>query len=83
MWVSQQVPLPIIYKEVEIEKSYRLDLLVENKVIVELKSMASVLPIHTAQMITYLRLSGNKLGLIINFNETKLMDGVKRIVNNL
>lgn len=83
LFVYQQVPVPIEYKEVKLEQGYRLDLLVENKVIVELKSVATLHPIHTAQMITYLRLSGNKLGLIINFNEDKLIDGVKRVVNKI
>lgn len=79
--VNQQVSVPIEYKNVKLEQGYRLDLLVENKVIVELKSVAALHAIHTAQMITYLRLSQNKLGLIINFNEGKLIDGIKRIVN--
>lgn len=81
--VYRQVPLPVIYKNIELEIGYRLDLLVENKVIVELKAVSDVQPIHKAQLISYLKLSGCKLGLLINFNEEKLVDGVCRIVNNL
>jgi GxxExxY protein len=81
LWVSKQVPLPVVYKEVELEIGYRLDLLVENRVIVELKSVNELLPIHTAQLLTYLKLSEHRLGLLINFNVSKLTDGIKRIVN--
>jgi GxxExxY protein len=81
--VYRQVPLPVIYKNIELEIGYRLDLLVENKVIIELKTVSEVKPIHKAQLISYLKLSGCKLGLLINFNEEKLVDGVCRIVNNL
>jgi GxxExxY protein len=81
--VYRQVPLPVIYKNIELEIGYRLDLLVENKVIIELKTVSEVQPIHKAQLISYLKLSGCKLGLLINFNEEKLVDGVCRIVNNL
>lgn len=80
--VFKQVPLPVIYKNVELEIGYRLDLLVENKVIIELKAVSEIQPIHKAQLISYLKLSGCKLGLLINFNEEKLIDGVCRIVNN-
>jgi GxxExxY protein len=83
LWVDKQVALPISYKEVELEIGYRLDLLVEHKVIVELKSVSELLPIHTAQLLTYLKLSEHRLGLLINFNVAKLTEGVRRIANNL
>jgi GxxExxY protein len=83
LWVEKQIALPVSYKEVELEIGYRLDLLVEHKVIVELKSVSELLPIHMAQILTYLKLSEHRLGLLINFNVSKLTDGVKRIVNNL
>jgi len=83
LWVDKQVALPVSYKEVELDIGYRLDLLVEHKVIVELKSVSELLPIHTAQLLTYLKLSEHRLGLLINFNVAKLTDGVKRIVNKL
>lgn len=83
LWVEKQVALPVSYKEVELEIGYRLDLLVEYKIIVELKSVSELLPIHTAQLLTYLKLSEHRLGLIINFNVSKLTDGVKRIANKL
>ncbi|WP_410006117.1 GxxExxY protein [Aequorivita nionensis] len=81
--VKQQVPLPIIYKEIKLNAGYRIDMIVENKVIVEIKSVDALAPIHTAQILTYLKLKEVKLGLLINFNSVKLIDGLKRIVNNL
>lgn len=81
LWVEKQVELPVIYKELEI--GYRLDLLVEHKVIVELKSVKELMPVHTAQLLTYLKLSEHRLGLLINFNVAKLTEGIKRISNNL
>lgn len=81
--VKQQVALPVVYKEVKLDNGYRIDLLIENKVIIELKSVESLAPIHTAQTLTYLKLTTLKLALLINFNEVKLIDGLKRIVNNL
>ena len=74
-----QVALPIIYKDVSIDAGYRLDILLPNKLIIELKAIDKLLPINTAQLITYLKLSGIKTGLLINFNVKKLVDGVKRI----
>ena len=79
--VSAQVVLPIEYKEVKLNAGYRIDLLVENKVIVELKSVEALADIHTAQLLTYLKLKDIKLGLLINFNSVKLIDGLKRIIN--
>lgn len=83
LWVNKQVALPVTYKEVELEVGYRLDLLVQNKVVVELKSVKELLPVHTAQLLTYLKLSNHRLGLLINFNVAKLTDGIKRIANDL
>jgi GxxExxY protein len=80
---ESQLKLPIIYRDVKIEAGYRIDLLVENSVIVELKAIDRILPIHEAQLLSYLRLSKLKLGLLINFNVKLLRDGVRRIVNNL
>ena len=79
--VKQQVPLPVIYKDVKINAGYRIDMIVENKVIIEIKSVDALAPIHTAQILTYLKLKDLKLGLLINFNEVKVIDGLKRIIN--
>jgi len=81
--VEKQKTLPLIYNEVKLEIGYRLDLLVEGKVVVELKAIETLNDIHTAQVITYLKLSGCKLGLLMNFNVLRLIDGLKRIANNL
>ena len=78
---ERQVPLPLNYKGVDLDCGYRLDLLVEDKVIVELKSIEALEPIHDAQLLTYLRLRNAWLGLIINFNVIMLKDGVRRMVN--
>ena len=73
-----QVPLPVVYEGVQIDVGYRIDLLVEDCVIVELKSIESLLPIHEAQLLTYIKLSGKKVGLLMNFNVTHMKDGIKR-----
>jgi len=73
----------LIYKEIRLDAGYRLDLLVEDKVVIELKSVEAINDIHIAQVITYLKLSGCKLGLLMNFNVLRLVDGLKRLVNNL
>lgn len=78
--VMSQVALPVNYDGVTIELGYRLDLLVENKVIVELKAVDKVSPVHQAQLLSYMKLSGKKLGLLINFNVMHLRDGIKRVV---
>ena len=78
-----QVQLPIVYESVKIDAGYRIDLLVEDAVVVELKSVEEVVPIHKAQLLSYLKLSGKKLGLLINFNTVHLKDGITRMVNNL
>jgi len=76
-------PLPLIYKGVQLDCGYRLDLLVKDCVVVEIKSVESIIPIHEAQLLTYLRLTGCKVGLLINFNVPLLIDGVKRKVLGL
>lgn len=81
--VEKQKPLPLIYKEVKLDAGYRLDLIVENKVVVEIKSIDCLNDIHVAQVLTYLKLSGCKLGLFVNFNVLRLTDGLKRLVNKL
>jgi GxxExxY protein len=78
--VDRQVSVPVIYKDVKLECGYRLDLLVEQQVVVELKSIESFAPVHEAIMLTYLRLSGYGLGLLINFNVSVLKDGIRRFV---
>lgn len=75
--------MPVIYKDVKLTARYHIDLLIENKVILELKSVEALAPIHTAQTLTYLKLTNLKLGLLINFNKVKVVDGIKRVVNNL
>jgi GxxExxY protein len=77
---TRQSRLPVTYKGVRLDCGYRLDIVVNNELIVELKSTEKILPIHEAQMMTYLRLSGRKIGLIINFNTATLKNGIKRIV---
>ena len=81
--IKEQVALPVIYKDVKLDAGYRIDILVEDKVIIEIKSVEELADIHTAQLLTYLRLNQTKLGLLINFNSVKVIDGIKRIVNNL
>ena len=81
--VRQQVPMPFLYKEIKMDVGYRLDILVEDKVIVEIKSIEALAPVHFAQTLTYLKLSGLRLALLINFNTNLLKDGIHRIVNNL
>lgn len=81
--VKTQIGIPLVYKEIQFEQGFRLDILVENKVIIEIKSIEKVADVHYKQLLTYLRLSGKKLGLLINFKEVHLKDGIKRIVNNL
>ena len=81
--VVNQFPVPLTYKEIKFEAGYRLDLLVEDKVIVEIKSIESLAPVHFAQTLTYLKLADKKLGLLINFNTKFLKDGIHRIVNKL
>ncbi|MCQ8887702.1 GxxExxY protein [Pseudoalteromonas agarivorans] len=77
--VKNQILLPINYKGRSIDAGYRLDILIPGELIIELKAVDKLLPIHSAQLITYLKLSGIKTGLLINFNQVKLLDGIKRI----
>ena len=79
--VEQQVTQPVFYKGLQLECGYRLDLLVENQVIVELKAVEAILPIHSAQLLTYLKLRQLRLGLLINFNVPILKNGIKRLIN--
>ena len=81
--VERQKPIPLVYEEVHLECGYRADLLIENKIIVELKAVESLHPIHQSQLLTHLRLANLKLGLLINFNVPLLKEGIKRVVNNL
>ena len=81
--VEKQVELPVDYKGKRMDVGFRIDLLVENKVILELKSVNEFHPVHTAQLMTYLKLTHLKLGLLINFNQPRLKQGIKRIVNDL
>jgi len=81
--VEKEVVLPVRYKDLELAGAYRADLLVQKLVMVELKAVESVAPVFTAQLLSYLRMSGLRLGLLINFNTLQLKDGVKRVVNKL
>ena len=81
--MERQKPLAIQYKEIDLDCGYRLDVVVENAIILELKSCDKIEPIHEAQLLTYLRLSGLKLGLLLNFNVPLMRDGIVRIVNEL
>jgi GxxExxY protein len=80
--VEQQKPLPLLYKKVRLDCGYRLDLMVDEKVIVEIKAVDKLLPIHEAQLLSYLKLTRCKAGLLINFNVQKLVNGIIRVVNN-
>jgi GxxExxY protein len=79
--VAKEKPMPLIFEEVRMDCGYRLDLLVENKVVIELKSVEALNEVHLAQILTYLKLGKYKLGLLINFNEYLLKNGVKRVIN--
>lgn len=81
--VKRQLALPVLYDGLKLDAGYRLDLLVENCVIVELKAVEKIIPVHTAQLLSYLKLSGCKLGYLLNFNVMHMRDGIKRIVNGL
>ncbi len=79
--VQTQISLPVHYDHLELDTGFRLDLLVENNIIVELKAVEKLLPIHKAQLLTYLKLSRKSLGLLINFNSVHLRDGIKRMIH--
>lgn len=79
--VQTQVALPLVYKKVKLDAGYRIDILVENKIIIEIKAVDALADIHTAQLLTYLKLKNLKVGLLINFNSVRVIDGIKRILN--
>jgi GxxExxY protein len=81
--IERQRGIPVIYESIKMELGFRADIIVENKVIIELKSIDALAPVHSKQLLTYLKLTGLKLGLLVNFNEALIKDGIKRIVNNL
>jgi GxxExxY protein len=81
--VERQKALPLVYEEVKLEAGYRVDLLIEKKVIIEIKSVEALHDVHLAQILTYLKLSGCKLGLLINFNVALIKQGIRRVVNKL
>ncbi len=81
--VRRQVPIPVVWNELRFEEGYRADLVVEGKLIIELKSVEKVAPVHAKQLLTYLRLADMRLGLLVNFGETRIADGIKRVVNRL
>jgi len=81
--VETELALPVIYDGIEIEAGYRIDLLVAGEVIVEIKSVTEIIPLNKAQLLSYLRLSRKRLGLLLNFNVEHMKDGISRIVNNL
>ncbi len=83
VFVEQQKTIPLIYDGIKLEASYRIDLLVENKVVIELKSVEAIHRLYEAQVLNYLKLGNYKLGLLINFNTVYLKDGIKRFVNGL
>ena len=78
--VEKQKPLPLVYKEIKLEAGYRIDLLVEGSVVVELKSVDEICDVYIAQTLTYMKLSGCRLGLLVNFNVKHLKDGIKRLI---
>lgn len=80
---KRQVPLPVVYKNVKLECGYRMDLVVEDLVIVEIKAVERIIPVHEAQLLSYLKLYNKKIGLLLNFHVPVLKSGIKRIVNNL
>lgn len=81
--VEKEKAIPLIFEEVQLDCGYRIDLLVENKFLIEIKSVESLSLNHLAQTLTYLKLGNYKLGLLINFNETLLKNGIRRVINNL
>ncbi len=81
--VQTEVAIPVIWKDMKLDQGFRADIIVNNRVIIELKSVEKLLPVHPKQLRTYLKLTGMRLGMLINFNEDKLTDGIKRVVNGL
>jgi GxxExxY protein len=83
MRVARQLVLPAVYKDLMLQDAYRIDLLVEDAVVIEVKSVEKLMPIHQSQVLTYLRFSNRRVGLLINFNTVVLREGIKRLVNQL
>jgi GxxExxY protein len=83
LWVEKEKPMPLVFEEVKLDCGYRIDLVVESKLVIEIKNVEALNDIHLAQTLTYLKLGNYKLGLLINFNVLKLKDGIKRVVNGL
>ena len=81
--VDRQVPVPVVYDNIKLDEGFRADLIVEDKVIVELKSVEKVIPVHKKQLLTYVRLADKRLGLLINFGSELMRDGISRVVNGL
>jgi GxxExxY protein len=81
--VARQVPLPVVYEQVRLDKGFRADLIIEDKVIIESKSVEQIAPVHKKQLLTYLRLADKRLGLLINFGAALIREGISRVVNNL
>jgi GxxExxY protein len=83
LYVERQRGIPVVWDDLRMEIGFRADLIIENKVIIEIKSVEIIAPVHPKQLLTYLKITGIKLGLLINFNDALLKDGITRIVNNL
>jgi GxxExxY protein len=81
--VEKEKPMPIVFEEIRLDCGYRLDLLIENKLVIEIRSVAALNDVHTAQTLTYLKLGNYKLGILMNFNVIKLKDGIKRVANGI
>lgn len=83
LYVEKEKPMPLIFEEVKLECGYRIDLLIETKLVIEIKSVEALNDVHLAQILTYMKLGNYRLGLLLNFNVVKLKDGIKRVVNGL
>jgi GxxExxY protein len=83
LFIEKEKPMPLVFEEVKLECGYRIDILVENKVVIEIKSVESLNDVHLAQTLTYMKLGGYKLGLLINFNVLLLKNGIKRVINGV
>jgi len=83
LFIERQKPIPLIYDNIKLEIGFRADIIVENKIIIEVKAIEALAPIHRMQLLTYLRITNLKLGLLINFNTDFLKENIKRLVNNL
>ena len=81
LYVEKEKPMPIIYKEVKLDHGYRMDLLIESKLVVEIKTVEFFTDVHMAQILTYMRLGNYRLGLLMNFHVSKMRDGIKRLIN--